>query len=58
MGVERFFLYDHDSVDDHRRQLAPYIDAGVVTLYDWPIDPGQVQAANHCLEHHRGSRAG
>ena len=53
MGVERFFLYDHDSVDDHRRQLAPYIEAGVVTLYDWPIDPGQVQAANHCLEHHR-----
>jgi glycosyl transferase family 92 len=53
MGVERFFLYDHDSVDDHRRQLAPYIDEGVVTLYDWPIDPGQVQAANHCLEHHR-----
>jgi hypothetical protein len=53
MGVERFFLYDHDSVDDHRRRLAPYIDEGVVTLYDWPIDPGQVQAANHCLEHHR-----
>jgi hypothetical protein len=53
VGVERFYLYDHDSVDDHREALAPYIDDGVVVLHDWPIDPGQVQAANHCLENYR-----
>jgi hypothetical protein len=53
VGVERFFLYDHYSADHHREALAPYVEDGIVTLYDWPIDPGQVQAANHCLEHHR-----
>jgi hypothetical protein len=53
MGVERFFLYDHFSADDHRTALAPYLDDGTVVLHDWPIDPGQVEAANHCIEHHR-----
>jgi hypothetical protein len=53
MGVERFFLYDHYSADDHLEQLAPYLEDGIVVLYEWPIDPGQVQAANHCLEQHR-----
>ena len=28
VGVERFFLYDNGSVDDHREVLAPYVDAG------------------------------
>jgi hypothetical protein len=53
VGVEHFFLYDHYSADHHREALAPYVEDGIVTLHDWPIDPGQVQAANHCLEHHR-----
>ncbi len=53
MGVERFFLYDHYSGDDHRAALAPYIEEEIVVLHDWPHDPGQVAAANHCLERHR-----
>jgi hypothetical protein len=53
MGVERFFLYDHYSSDDHRAALAPYIEEGIVVHYDWPVDPGQAQATAHCLEHHR-----
>ena len=44
VGVERFFLYDNDSVDDHREVLAPYIEEGIVVLHDWPVVPGQVQA--------------
>jgi hypothetical protein len=53
VGVERFFLYDNGSTDDHREVLAPYIDRGIVVHHDWPLFPGQFQAYDHCLEHHR-----
>jgi SAM-dependent methyltransferase len=54
VGVERFFLYNHASVDDHRRALAPYIEDGIVTLEDWP-DLASVQndVYDHCLERNR-----
>jgi glycosyltransferase involved in cell wall biosynthesis len=55
-GVERFFLYDNDSSDNHDEILAPYIEQGRVVLHRWPHHPGQVDAYNHCLEHH-GSEA-
>jgi hypothetical protein len=50
-GVERFFLYDNGSDDDHLEALAPYLD-GIVTVYDWPTVPGQLLAYEHCLETH------
>jgi glycosyl transferase family 92 len=54
VGVERFFLYDNLSVDDHREVLAPYIDEGVVVLHDWPISyMAQRPAYEHCLYRHR-----
>jgi hypothetical protein len=54
VGVERFFLYNHTSTDDHREALAPYLDDGLVTLEDWPDVPGpQTDMYNHCLEHRR-----
>ena len=31
VGVERFFLYDNGSTDDHREVLAPYVEEGIVT---------------------------
>ena len=40
VGVERFYLYDNHSVDDHRHALAPYIADGTVVLHDWPLFPG------------------
>ena len=40
MGVERFFLYDNFSIDDHREVLAPYVESGVVVIHDWPVLPG------------------
>jgi Glycosyltransferase family 92 len=49
VGVERFFLYNNLSLDDHREVLAPYIEAGIVTLTDWPEEPGQMSAYEHCL---------
>ena len=37
VGVERFFLYDNGSSDDHRDVLAPYVDEGSVVVHDWPL---------------------
>ncbi len=44
VGVERFYLYDNFSVDDHREVLAPYVEDGLVVLRDWPVFPGQIPA--------------
>jgi hypothetical protein len=54
VGVERFFLYDHESTDSSREVLAPYVDDGTVVIHDWPVYPGQGEAYNDCLERHRG----
>jgi hypothetical protein len=53
VGVERFFLYNNDSVDDHREALAPYLDDGSVTIHDWPQWPAHVQTYDDCLKRHR-----
>jgi hypothetical protein len=53
MGVERFFLYDNRSDDDHLEALAPYLRDGTVELTEWPLFPGQVQAYTDCIERHR-----
>ena len=60
-GVERFFLYDNGSTDDHRDVLAPYLDEGIVIVHDWPMPfigrrgrAGALQRAfDHCLGAHR-----
>ena len=52
VGVERFFLYDNGSVDDHEQQLSPYLRDGTVTLHEWPLRPGQLQAYERCLREH------
>jgi hypothetical protein len=41
VGVERFFLYDNGSTDEHLEVLQPYIEDGSVTLHDWPVFPTQ-----------------
>jgi hypothetical protein len=53
VGVERFFLYDNRSSDEHAEVLAPYVDDGTAVVHDWPLYPGQVEAYNRCLEEHR-----
>jgi hypothetical protein len=55
VGVERFFLYNNLSEDDHRTVLHDYIEEGVVILHDWPkpffpIGQGMMKAYEHCLE--------
>jgi hypothetical protein len=54
VGVERFFLYDNKSSDDHLEELEPYLENGIVILHDWPVFPaGQHAAYEHCLTEHR-----
>jgi len=61
VGVERFFLYDNESTDDHREVLAPYEEAGVVVVHHWPtpesvergVPWGLTAAFDDCLERHR-----
>ena len=53
VGVEKFFLYDNRSTDDHREQLAPYVADGTVEVTPWPDEPGQITAYKHCVEHNR-----
>jgi hypothetical protein len=53
VGVERFFLYDNLSTDDHHEVLAPYIDDGVVTVRTWAEEKGpQRLAYDDCLRRH------
>ena len=54
VGVERFFLYDNDSDDEHLAALAPYAEEGTVELRHWPEYPGQMKAYAHCLAEHAG----
>ena len=44
VGVERFFLYNNNSTDNHMEVLAPYIEEGTVVQRDWPLFPGQYDA--------------
>jgi hypothetical protein len=54
-GVEKFFLYDNLSDDEHLEALAPYLDDGTVELCHWPTYPkGQMAAYRHCVTEHAG----
>jgi hypothetical protein len=62
MGVERFFLYDNGSSDEHREVLAPYVDDGLVMVHHWPQSflrqHGRPRAIvtgfEHCVGEHTG----
>ena len=54
-GVEHFFLYDNLSTDGGADVLAPFIEAGLVTLKPWHVlkeDGGQGAAYRDCLQEH------
>jgi hypothetical protein len=53
VGVERFFLYDHESTDGGAELLAPYVEEGIVVLHDWPVQPGLLESYDDCLGRHR-----
>lgn len=53
LGVEHFYLYNNNSTDDYDRILKPYIEAGIVTLIEWPISPGQFPMYKDWYEKYR-----
>jgi hypothetical protein len=61
VGVERFYLYDNESRDQHREVLEPYIESGLVELTGWPVPvvggtgrpSGIMRAFDDCIERHR-----
>jgi hypothetical protein len=53
VGVERFYLYNNRSTDDHLEVLQPYVDAGIVVWEDFPEFPPQLRVFEACLATHR-----
>ena len=62
MGVERFYLYDNQSTDDHREVLAPYVDEGIAVVHEWPAvlppdivvgEAAQCATYQHCILNYR-----
>ena len=52
-GVEHFYLYNNESSDNFAEVLKPYVDAGIVTVIDWPGKIMQMPAYNDALERFR-----
>jgi hypothetical protein len=52
LGVEHFYVYDNSSSDGLAERIAPFIEAGLVTLIGWPQRPISPSADNHFLAHH------
>ena len=51
-GVDHLYLYNNGSTDGGAALLQPFIDAGSVTLIDWPtpkLEGSQMHAALDCL---------
>ena len=48
VGIEHAFLYNNLSTDEPLAVLAPYIEEGFATVIEWPLEPGQLAAFEHC----------
>jgi hypothetical protein len=48
-GVRHIYLYNNFSEDDYGTALAPHIEAGRVTLIDWPFTPASPSAEEDCI---------
>lgn len=43
VGVDHFYLFNNGSHDEYLAVLQPYIDKGIVELYDWPKQSHGIQ---------------
>lgn len=53
IGVEHFYLYNNFSNDNYLEILNSYIEKGIVTLREWPLEQGQRAAYEDCYEKDR-----
>jgi hypothetical protein len=54
VGVEHFYIYDNDSQIPVRQTLAKYINAGLVTVIEFPGLSRQMPSYTHCLQNFGG----
>ncbi len=50
VGVSKFYLYNNLSKDDYKSVLQPYVDQGIVELYEWSFTwskPGEFEPIKH-----------
>jgi hypothetical protein len=52
VGVEHFWLYNHNSSDNYTQVLEPYIKEGIVDLYDWENDGERVRNIQPTIYQH------
>ncbi len=52
-GAQKFYLYNNFSTDNYKELLEPYIQSGVVQLFEWPYEnsglKAQITAFNNTL---------
>jgi len=53
VGFEHFYLYNNNSDDDYEAVLEPYIQAGIVSLFQWPESPAFPKSYEHCVARHQ-----
>jgi hypothetical protein len=53
VGIERFYLYDNGSNDNHEEVLAPYVEEGTVVAHTWPGVHQRYAALDHCVKTYR-----
>lgn len=53
VGIDHFYLYNNNSSDNYMEILNSYIENGLVTLIDWPIKQGQMQAYQHWADNYK-----
>lgn len=61
IGVDHFYLYNNLSSDEYLSVLLPYVQKGIIELYDYPKEKfdisDQVVVYNHALEMARGENS-
>ena len=53
IGIEHFYLYNNNSDDNYRDVLKPYIRDNIVTLVQWPMQQGQMDAYKDCVNKYK-----
>ena len=52
-GVDHFYIYDHESTDNFKEILKPYIDAGIVTYIFFPGELAQNATYNDAVNKYK-----
>lgn len=50
VGIEHFYMYNNNSEDDYQSVLNEYIEAGLVTLIQWPHNQAQMECYKDCIK--------